>query len=103
MRVCDGMLPALAETFAVSVESTSQVISSFALAYGVMQLAMGPAGERFGKVRVIACTTLACAIGNLGAALATSMDHIFSVRVVSGAAAAGIIPLTMAWLGDRVP
>jgi predicted MFS family arabinose efflux permease len=87
----------------VSTSHAAQAISAFALAYGVMQLVFGPLGDKFGKPRVIALSTLACTVGNLAAALSFHMNHLVAARVMSGAAAAGIVPLTMAWIGDTVP
>ncbi|TCG08678.1 arabinose ABC transporter permease [Paraburkholderia steynii] len=103
MRVCDSLLPSLQADFGVTMGHAAQAISAFALAYGVMQLVFGPVGDRFGKIRVIALATLACTAGNLGAALSVHMGHLVGARVLSGAAAAGIVPLTMAWIGDKVP
>jgi predicted MFS family arabinose efflux permease len=103
MRVCDSLLPSLQAEFGVSTGSAAQTISAFALAYGVMQLFFGPLGDRFGKVRVISFATLACTLGNVGATFAFEIDQLLIARVVSGAAAAGIVPLTMAWIGDTVP
>lgn len=103
MRVCDSLLPSLQAYFGVTMGRAAQAISAFALAYGVMQLVFGPLGDRFGKIRVIAFSTLACTAGNLGAALSIHMGHLVMARVLSGAAAAGIVPLTMAWIGDKVP
>ncbi|MGF6444708.1 MFS transporter [Paraburkholderia youngii] len=102
MRVCDSLVPAVQTTFAVAMGHAAQSISAFALAYGVMQLVFGPLGDRFGKTRVIAIATLACTVGNLGAALSGTMGQLVAARVLSGAAAAGIVPLTMAWIGDTV-
>jgi predicted MFS family arabinose efflux permease len=102
MRICDAMLPALAGTFAVSAQKASQSISAFALAYGIVQLFFGPAGDRFGKIRVIAFATVLCVLGNTAALFAQSFDQLVAARLLSGAAAAGIVPLTMAWIGDNV-
>src|SRR3954451_5954663 len=103
MRVCDSLLPSLQADFGVTMGHAAQAISAFALAYGVMQLVFGPLGDRFGKIRVIALSTLACTAGNLGAALSIHMGHLVAARVLSGAVAAGIVPLTMAWIGYKVP
>jgi predicted MFS family arabinose efflux permease len=103
MRLCDSMLPALAGEFAVPADHASQTISLFALAYGVFQLCSGPLGDRLGKIRVIAFAAFACALGNFGACLAGSLDELLAARLFSGAAAAGIVPLTMAWIGDHCP
>jgi MFS transporter, YNFM family, putative membrane transport protein len=102
MRVCDAMLPVLAGTFSVTMEKASQSISVFAMAYGVVQLFFGPAGDRFGKIRVIALAAVLCTLGNTAALFAQSFDQLIAARLFSGAAAAGIVPLTMAWIGDNV-
>ncbi|MFP3563514.1 MFS transporter [Paraburkholderia sp. SIMBA_030] len=103
MRMCDSMLPVLAREFAVSADGAAQTISLFALAYGIFQLFSGPLGDRLGKMRVIAFAAFACALGNIGACLAGSLDELLAARLFSGAAAAGIVPLTMAWIGDHSP
>ncbi|HEU0201418.1 MAG TPA: MFS transporter [Burkholderiaceae bacterium] len=103
LRVCDPLLPALAQAFDTSTGSAAATITAFALAYGVLQLVYGGLGDRYGKFRVIAWATLACAIGSIGAALAPSLAWLVFFRVISGATAAGIIPLSMAWIGDTVP
>lgn len=102
MRICDAMLPALATQFATTPGYSAQSISAFALSYGLLQLVYGPLGDRYGKVRVIACATLACTIGSAASALSSSLEWLVASRALSGAAAAGIIPLTMAWIGDSV-
>jgi YNFM family putative membrane transporter len=103
MRACDAMLPGLATTFAATTGEAAQTISGFALAYGLSQLVYGPLGDRFGKLRVMAVATLACTLGTAAAALASSLSGLIASRVLNGAAAAGIIPLAMAWIGDQVP
>ncbi len=103
MRLCDAMLPALAQTFETQPAEAAQVISAFAVAYGLLQLAYGPLGDRFGKALVISLATFACSMGALAAALSPTLDVLTLSRVLMGAGAAGIIPLTMAWIGDRVP
>jgi predicted MFS family arabinose efflux permease len=102
MRVCDPMLVALASEFQVSVGEASKVVSAFALAYGTLQLFYGPLGDRVGKLRVINAAVLACAIFSAFTALATDLHWLVLARAAMGASAAGIIPLSMAWLGDQV-
>jgi predicted MFS family arabinose efflux permease len=103
MRICDAMLPALAMEFSATTGQAARAISAFALAYGVLQLFYGPLGDRLGKARVVGLATLACTVGSLGAAVSPSLDWLIASRILSGMAAAGIIPLTMAWIGDSVP
>jgi len=102
MRICDAMLPSLAAEFSTTTGQAARTISGFALAYGVLQLFFGPLGDRYGKVRVIGFATLACTVGSAAAAFSPSLDWLVVSRILSGVAAAGIIPLTMAWIGDSV-
>jgi len=102
MRVCDPMLGALGHDFNVSTGEASRVIASFAVAYGVLQLFYGPLGDRLGKIRVINLATAGCAVFSALTALAPSLDVLVLSRAAMGGAAAGIIPLSMAWIGDQV-
>jgi predicted MFS family arabinose efflux permease len=103
MRVCDPMLVTLAGEFGVRTGDAAAVIAAFAIAYGLMQLVYGPIGDRVGKLRVVASAALACALACVLTALAPTLPMLVAARAFTGAAAAGIIPLTMAWIGDQVP
>jgi predicted MFS family arabinose efflux permease len=103
MRVCDPMLVALAEEFHTTTGDAAAVVASFAVAYGVLQLVYGPLGDRLGKLRVIIGATAACAVFNAVTAMAPGFTVLVVARAAMGAAAAGIIPLSMAWIGDQVP
>ncbi len=102
MRMCDPMLVVLGREFQVPTGEASSVVSAFAVAYGVMQLFYGPLGDRFGKLRVISLAALACAIFSIITSMAPSLTSLVVMRAFMGAAAAGIIPLTLAWIGDHV-
>jgi predicted MFS family arabinose efflux permease len=103
MRICDPLLPALARDFATSTGRAAQVISAYAIAYGVLQLVYGPLADRYGKFHVVSLAMLACAGCNLAAALSPSLGALVASRAAIGGTAAAIIPLTMAWIGDAVP
>ena len=103
LRVNDALLPRLAEQFAVPLCTAAQVISYFAIAYGLSQLLFGPLGDRFGKYRVIAWACAACAVTAVLCGLAPDFTLLTLARALAGATAAAIIPLAMAWIGDVVP
>ena len=99
-RVCDAMLPELSREFGVGLAQAAQVISVFAVVYGVLQLFYGPLGDRLGKFRIIAWATLGCSIGNILAVFANSLEMLVLSRALVAAGAAAIIPLALAWIGD---
>ncbi|MDH5340869.1 MAG: MFS transporter [Rubrivivax sp.] len=103
LRLTDAMLPRLAEAFAVTLGRASLVITAFVVAYGLSQLMFGPLGDRFGKVRVIAWACMASALSSLLCALAPDHAALVGARLLAGATAAAVIPLSMAWIGDVVP
>lgn len=103
LRLADALLPRLVAEFHITLGQASQVITAFAVAYGLSQLMFGPLGDRFGKYRVIAAACAASALTSLACALAQSHGALIVGRLLAGATAAAVIPLSMAWIGDVVP
>jgi predicted MFS family arabinose efflux permease len=103
LRVTDPMLPQLAREFSVSLGDASLVITVFSIAYGLSQLFFGPVGDRYGKYFVIACASLACALTSAFCGLAPGFGALLFARLLAGATAAALIPLSMAWIGDVIP
>lgn len=102
-RICDAMLPELAREFGTSMARTGQVVSVFAVVYGLAQLFYGAAGDRLGKLRVLTFTTVASGAGSLMAVFAGSFDALVLARVLMALVVAAIIPMSIAWTGDAVP
>lgn len=103
LRICDGLIPRLALDFAVTPGTAGRVVFTFAVAYGLAQLFFGPLGDRYGKARMVCLALFGCAVGALACALAPGFDALVGLRVIWGIAAAGIIPMSLAWVGDAVP
>ena len=102
-RICDAMLPELARVFAVSLGQAAQVVSVFAITYGIAQLVYGPLGDQLGKYRIVTYGAFGCSVGSLVAVFASSLDMLLVARFLIALSAAGLIPLAMAWVGDSVP
>lgn len=102
-RICDAMLPELSRVFAVSLAQAAQVVSVFAVTYGISQLFYGPLGDRLGKFRIVTFAALGCSVGSAVAVFANSLDVLLMARIMMALGAAALIPLAMAWIGDTVP
>jgi len=103
LRLTDALLPLFAREFSIPLARAANAITAFSIAYGLSQLFFGPLGDRFGKYRVIAVACGACALTASLCALAQGFAQLELARLVAGATAAAIIPLSMAWIGDVVP
>lgn len=103
LRVCDGLIPRLAQDFRLTTGQAGGAVFVFAIAYGLMQLVFGPLADRFGKARMVTIAVGGCSVLALASAAAPDFDTLLLARVAWGMAAAGIIPLAMAWIGDAVP
>jgi predicted MFS family arabinose efflux permease len=103
LRVCDPLLPYLAARYDAGLGAAAQTVTGFAVAYGVLQLAYGPIGDRYGKYRVVMFATIASALTSIACALASSLPALVLARIAAGATAGALIPLSLAWIGDVVP
>lgn len=104
MRTLDSMLPRLAQVYEIPIGRAAWAITSFAVAYGVVQIFFGPLGDRHGKLRVIGISAAVAVFACIGCVLASgSFCGLIAARALAGACCAASIPLAMAWIGDAVP
>ena len=101
-RIVDSILHPIATDFAVAVPDLWVVIAAFSLPYGLAQIVLGPVGDRFGKLRVILGALVLYALFTGACALAVDLMSLTVLRACAGAASAGLIPVSMAYIGDAV-
>lgn len=101
-QIVDPVLHAIAVDFSVRVPDLWVVIAAFTLPYGLMQIVLGPVGDRFGKLRLILGALVGYAVFTGGCALASDLPSLTLLRALAGATSAGIIPVAMAYIGDAV-
>jgi MFS family permease len=102
-RVTDPFVAALAEEFAAPAERVALLATAFALPFALIQPFVGPVGDALGKRRVIQAALCLLAVFTLAAPLAPDLGTLIVLRGATSAAAGGIMPLTLAALGDAVP
>jgi MFS transporter, YNFM family, putative membrane transport protein len=101
-RITDPILPQLAIEYGVGIATVSMVATGYSLTYGFSQVLFGPVGDRYGKFRIVLGACLCSAVANLLCGAATSLAMLEVFRVISGLAAACIVPLSIAWIGDAI-
>lgn len=103
VRVTDSLLPQIAADFGTTVGAAAMVVTAYVIAHGSTQLLIGPLGDRFGKYLTIAVMALASSILVMLCGLADSLSELALARLLAGATAGWVIPLSMAYVGDVTP
>jgi len=67
-----------------------------------MQLILGPVGDAIGKTRLIRISLTVLTVALTLSAMAPGYGSVLAARALAGAFAGGIIPASMALIGDRV-
>ena len=101
LRVFDSLLPNIAAEYGVSHAGAAIVVAAFTLSYGLFQVFYGPIGDRYGRLRTVSIATAIVSIGSIGSAFAQNLDWLTALRFLAGIGAAGIIPVSLAWIGDE--
>jgi predicted MFS family arabinose efflux permease len=102
-RVIAPLLPAIAGEFETSIAAAGLLITAYTLPYGLFQLVYGPLADRFSRQRVMGAALSLFALGTLLSGIAPSLLLLNVLRLCAGAAAAGVIPVALAYVGDAVP
>ena len=102
-RVIDPLLHAVATDFHTTPPAAAVIISSYALPYGLFQLLYGPIGDRVGKLRVMAVCLAVFSVGTFACAFVPSIPVFAILRFLTGVVAAAVIPMSLGYIGDKVP
>ncbi len=97
------LLPALARDLGATIAAAGLAVTAYTIPYGVCQLFYGPVADRVGKIAVVRWAVVVFALGTGLCALVPSLAALQLLRVLAGGAAAAVIPLSLAYIGDVVP
>lgn len=103
VRMTDPLVPQIASEFGRDPGLVALLGTAFAIPWALMQPILGPLGDLLGKTRVIIVCLAILAAGAAFAAVAPSFPALMAARVITGAAAGGVFPVSMAVYGDLVP
>jgi len=102
-RIVNPLLPIIAHQFNTSVGNAGNVVTAYAIPYGLFQLVYGPLGDRIGKAPVMVFAIGLFAFGTAACALSPNLLMLEALRFITGAVAAALIPLSLAYIGDHIP
>ena len=101
--IANVSIPAIAGDLGVSPNQGTWIITSFAVANAISVPLTGWLTERFGQVRLFLATTALFVIASLLCGLAVSMPMLVFFRIVQGAVAGPMIPLSQTLLLSTYP
>jgi predicted MFS family arabinose efflux permease len=101
-RAVEPMIGVIARDLSARPETVALLAAAFALPYAFIQPILGPIGDAVGKERVMKICLLVLVLALMGSVVAPNAAILFGLRMVAGAAAGGVVPLSLALIGDRV-
>src|SRR5206468_8059250 len=101
--IANVSIPAIAGDLGVSPNQGTWIITSFAVANAISVPLTGWLTERFGQVRLFLATTALFVVASLLCGLAISMPMLVFFRIVQGAVAGPMIPLSQTLLLSTYP
>ncbi|MCO1656429.1 MFS transporter [Pseudonocardia humida] len=95
--------PQIALAFGASQSTVLWIINSYTLTLAALLLPLGAVGDRWGRRPVLLSGLVLFGLSNAAAGLAPTAEVMLGARVVSGAAAAMIMPITLAVITSTFP
>src|SRR6186713_2645936 len=101
--IANVSLPAIAGDLGVSPDQGTWVITSFAVANAISLPLTGWLTQRYGQVRLFTASILLFVLASLACGLAPSIEMLIFFRIVQGAVAGPMIPLSQTLLLASYP
>lgn len=96
-------LPTIRDELGGSLEDLEWTVNAYTLSFAVLMMFGAALGDRFGRRKVFMAGLLVFTAASAAAALAPGIEELIAARVVQGAGAAVIMPLSLTLLTTAVP
>jgi MFS transporter, DHA2 family, multidrug resistance protein len=101
--IANVAIPTIAGNLAVSADEGTWVITSFTVSMAIVLPLTGWLGRRFGEVRLFVISTILFTIASILCGLSSSLTMLIVFRVIQGAVAGPMIPLSQSLLLANYP
>lgn len=98
--VTNVALPAIARDLQGGAADLSWVINAYLLPLSALLLLGGPAGDQFGRKRMLIAGIAIFTMASIGCALAATLQLLLAARVAQGVGAAILMPNSLGILGS---
>jgi predicted MFS family arabinose efflux permease len=103
MRILTPVLPSISLSLGSPPGIVGLAMTSYSIAYGTGQLFYGPLSDRLGRLAVVRVAGIGFAVCTLLSALSVTTWQFIAARLLAGAFAGAVIPLTLVFIGDTIP
>lgn len=100
LRSLDPLTVSIAGDLSVAAETVALLGTALSIPYAMSNPVLGPAGDHFGKGRLITICLWLMTLSVIASALAPTFLMLLILRAITGMAAGGIVPLGQAMIGD---
>ena len=97
------LIPSLANDLHSTQAIIGLLVPAYTLPYGISTLFYGPLSDRVGRRKVLLILMAVFILALLGTATARTGAQLLAWRVVAGLASGGVIPISLALIGDLFP
>lgn len=103
LTIASVALPQIQGALSATADQVSWVLTSYAIALAVATPVVGPLAERVGRKRLFLLAVAGFTLASLLCGLAGSLEAIVLFRLLKGAFAAALVPISQAVLMDSYP
>jgi len=102
VRILAPVLPSISASLDSTPGAVGLAMTSYAFAYGTGQLLYGPLSDRLSRIAVVRAAGLGFSACTVVSALSLTTRQFVIARLLAGAFAGAVIPLTLVFIGDTV-
>jgi YNFM family putative membrane transporter len=102
VRILAPVLPSVSLSLGSTPGIVGLAMTTYSVAYGIGQLFYGPLSDRLGRIAVVRAAGVGFSICTILSAFSVTTWQFIVVRLLAGALAGAVIPLTLVYIGDTV-
>jgi len=102
VRILTPVLPSISDSLGSTPGAVGLAMTTYSFAYGLGQLIFGPLSDRLSRIAVVRAASIGFSVFTILSALTATTWQFIGARLLVGAFAGGVIPLTLVFIGDTV-
>lgn len=97
------LIPNLASIFKVTEQQVGLMVPAYLIPYGLSTLFYGLLTDKIGSKKIILSSLLAFVLLTFLTAFSESVSQLILWRFLTGIGASGVVPISLAWIGQTYP